>query len=115
MNTIAQPNLQLVSKCGLYCGNCKKYLNGKCQGCQANEKASWCKARACCIENGYNTCADCTTTNPRECKKFSNFIASFFELFFRSDRPASIDYIRENGREAFVNLMIDEKRMAIKK
>lgn len=115
MNTLTQTNLELVSKCGLYCGNCKKYKAGKCEGCVANEKASWCKARACCIENGYDSCADCTTTNPRECKKFSNFITSFFEVVFRSDRKASIDYIRENGREAFINMMIEQDRMVIRK
>ena len=115
MNTLSQANLQLVSKCGLYCGNCKKYRSNKCGGCEANKKASWCKVRTCCIENGYDSCADCTTTNPRECKKFSNFISSVFELFFRSDRKASIDFIRENGRESFIHLMIDQKRMAIKK
>ncbi|WP_159521304.1 DUF3795 domain-containing protein [Sunxiuqinia indica] len=115
MNRLSQANLQLVSKCGLYCGNCKKYISSKCSGCEANEKASWCKVRACCVENGYDSCADCTTTNPRECKKFNNFISSFFELLFRSDRKASIDFIRENSRESFIHLMIDEKRMSIKK
>ena len=115
MNTSSELNLQLVSKCGLYCGNCKKYRAGKCAGCETNEKASWCKARTCCLENGYNTCADCTTTTPRECKKFSNFVSSIFEVVFRSDRKSSIDYIRENDREAFINLMIDQNRMVIKK
>ncbi len=115
MNNLSQINVQLVSKCGLYCANCKMATNGKCGGCEANEKASWCKVRACCIENGYGSCADCTTTNPHECKKFSNFISSFFEFFFRSDRKASIDFIRENGRESFIHIMIDQKQMAIRK
>lgn len=115
MNTLTEKNPDLVSKCGLYCGNCGKYKSGKCAGCAANEKASWCKARACCIENNYATCADCTTTNPRDCKKFSNFVSDLFSLIFRSDRPASIDYIKEHGREAFIDLMIDQNRMVIKK
>lgn len=115
MNNLTEKNPDLVSKCGLYCGNCGKYKSGKCAGCAANEKASWCKARACCIENNYATCADCTTTNPRDCKKFSNFVSDLFSLIFRSDRPASIDYIKEHGREAFIDLMIDQNRMVIKK
>jgi hypothetical protein len=115
MNTTSPLNLQLVAKCGLYCGNCKRYVSGKCPGCEANVKASWCKARACCLENGYNTCADCATTNPRECKKFSNFVSSLFALVFQSDRPASIDYIKEHGREAYINLMLDQKRMVVRK
>lgn len=109
------PKVGLVSKCGLYCGNCKKFLNGKCAGCEANTGASWCKARACCIENGYATCADCSTSSPRDCKKFSNFVTDLFSFVFRSDRPASIAYIKEHGREGFVQLMENQNRMVIKK
>ena len=55
-------NSQQIAACGLYCGACKKFLNGKCPGCKENEKASWCKIhnsdRAACIryirENGEN-------------------------------------------------------------
>ncbi len=115
MNTLSQSNLQLVAKCGLYCGNCKKYKAGKCGGCETNEKASWCKIRTCCIENGYDTCADCTTSNPRDCKKFSNVISSIFEVVFRSDRKTSIEYIKEHGRGAYIGLMIDQNRMVIRK
>ena len=115
MNTVDQRNPDLVAKCGLYCGNCGKYQKGKCAGCEANVKAAWCKARSCCIENGYATCADCTTSTPRECKKFSNFVSDLFSLIFRSDRPASIEYIKTHRREAYIDLMIDQKRMVIKK
>ena len=115
MQTQSNINVDIVAKCGLYCGNCKKFKDGKCSGCEGNYKATWCKTRACCIENGYATCADCVTTNPRDCKKFSNFITDIFSVIFRSDRPASIDYIRQHGREAFVQMMIDQKRMVIKK
>jgi len=115
MNTQTNFNVDLVAKCGLYCGNCNKFKNGKCAGCEANVKAGWCKARACCIENGYATCADCSSANPRECKKFSNFVSDIFSVIFKSDRPASIDYIRQNGREGYIKLMIDQNRMVIKK
>ncbi|MBN1927124.1 MAG: DUF3795 domain-containing protein [Prolixibacteraceae bacterium] len=104
-----------ISKCGLYCNNCGKFKSGKCPGCEKNVKATWCKTRICCIENGYSSCADCTMTNPRECKKFSNFITDVFSTIFRSDRPASIEYIKKHGSEAFINLMIDQNRMVIKK
>ena len=115
MDTPVQHDLNLVSKCGLYCGNCSKYKKGKCAGCVTNEKATWCKTRTCCIENGYDTCADCKTTTPRDCKKFSNFISSIFEVVFRSDRKTSIEYIKEHGRESYINLMVDQNRMVIKK
>jgi hypothetical protein len=115
MKTSTMVNPELVARCGLYCGNCSKFKSGKCAGCDANEKASWCKARTCCLENGYETCADCATSNPRECKKFSNLVSKLFEVIFRSDRPASVEYIKQHGREAFVNMMIEQNRMVIKK
>jgi hypothetical protein len=115
MQTQSNIDVNLVAKCGLYCGNCGKFKNGKCAGCEQNAKATWCKTRTCCIENGYSTCADCIVSNPRECKKFSNFVSSVFEVIFRSDRPASIDYIKQYGREAFIQMMIEQNRMVIKK
>jgi len=115
METQSIINPDLVAKCGLYCGNCNKLKSGKCAGCTGNSKATWCKARTCCIENNYNTCADCKTTNPRECKKFSNFVSDIFSFVFRSDRPASVEYIKQHGREAFIQLMNQQNRMVIKK
>ena len=43
---------KLVAFCGLYCGACKAYLKERCPGCHDNEKATWCKVRTCCLENG---------------------------------------------------------------
>lgn len=107
--------VKLVAKCGLYCGNCDKFKNGKCPGCELNTKANWCKIRTCCLGNGYASCADCTLTNPRECKKFSNFVSDIFSLIFKSDRPAAIDYIRLHGKEEYIRLMISQDQMVIKK
>mgnify|MGYP001174253203 CR=1 FL=1 len=50
---MSNQSLELVAYCGLYCGQCTKYLKGKCPGCKENEKASWCKTRSCCIENDF--------------------------------------------------------------
>lgn len=113
--TSSDPNSALVACCGLYCGNCKRYTNGKCPGCRENEKASWCKARKCCIENGYRSCADCMTSKPEDCPKFSNWVSSVFEFVFRSDRPASIRYIREYGPENYAARMCASKQMVFKK
>ncbi len=107
--------LDWVAKCGVYCGNCKRLQAGKCGGCLENEKAGWCKIRSCCLENGLDTCADCSVSNPRECSKYQNLIASAFAFIFRSDRPASIDYIRKHGRRAFISLMTEQKQMVIRK
>lgn len=107
--------ISLVAYCGLYCKNCGKYQKGKCPGCAKNENATWCKTRTCCIEHGYATCANCTTTTPRECKNYCNIFAKFFEVVFKSDRKTSVEYIKEHGREAFADLMESQNRMVIKK
>ena len=88
----------LVAFCGLYCGACGKYLNGKCFGCSKNEKASWCKIRLCNMENHYFGCAQCKEfSNVSDCKKFNNIFSKIFGLIFRSDRKACISRIRAIG------------------
>ncbi len=106
----------MVSYCGLYCGACKAYLKGKCPGCEKNEKASWCKIRKCCEEYGYGSCADCKEHDDvMNCKMFNNFVGKIFALIFSSNRKGSIDYIKANGIDAFVELMTEQKRMTVKK
>jgi hypothetical protein len=111
---VADPNL--VAYCGLYCGACQKYLKGKCPGCRENEKATWCQVRACCMEHGYVTCADCTIMNDvADCKAYNNFMARLFGFIFRSDRPACIRLIQAHGVEAFAAEMAEKQIMSIRK
>lgn len=90
-----------IAACGLFCGSCRKFVNGKCPGCHPNTKASWCKVRACCIEHGWQSCAQCSLMPLEDCPKFNNFIAKVFRLVFRSDRRGCIERIRAVGGEAF--------------
>lgn len=107
---------QLVAFCGLYCGACKRHLQEKCPGCHDNEKASWCKVRACCLENGYSSCAECKEfNNPNDCKEFNNFISKIFGFIFRSDRAACIDLIKEVGNTAYAEKMSELRQPSIKK
>ena len=106
----------LVSFCGLYCGTYGKYKKEKCMGCQKNEKASWCKIRSCNIENGYLSCADCKEySDPKECKKYSNFVASIFEIIFKSSRKAGIEMIKEIGYEDFAKYMAENNLVSLKR
>lgn len=105
---------ELIAYCGLYCGSCRKYINGKCPGCRQNEKATWCKIRTCCIGNTFQTCAECKM-NPHDCKKFNNFFSKFFALIFKSDREACISRIKEVGEEKYADEMAKQKIMTIKK
>lgn len=105
-----------IAFCGLYCGACRKFLNGKCAGCQGNEKASWCKVRSCCLENGYQSCADCKTyADPNDCKMYDNFMARLFGFVFRSDRQACITHIKKEGYQKFAEFMTQNRQMSIRR
>jgi len=106
-----------IAACGLFCGNCRKFGKGSCPGCRPNEKASWCKVRACCIEHGWQSCAECTLMPPQTCKKFDNFIAKVFQVVFRSDRRGCVERIREGfrrGNASFGKLQPSGKEIVIK-
>ncbi len=106
----------LVAHCGLYCGACKRYLQEKCPGCHDNEKASWCAVRSCCIENNYSTCAECKEfSNPKDCRKFNNFVSKIFALLFRSDRAACIGQIKEMGIQGHAEKMSELKLQSLKR
>ena len=105
---------QQIAACGLYCGACKKFLKGKCPGCKENDKASWCKIRKCCIEKDFHTCAGCKI-DVKACRLHNNLIGKFFAFIFRSDRPACIRYIRENGEQAFAEEMTRRGEQTMRK
>ncbi|MEG1555465.1 MAG: DUF3795 domain-containing protein [Bacteroidales bacterium] len=104
-----------VAFCGLCCSECGSFKKGKCAGCHANEKASWCEIRKCCQENSYLTCADCRIIPLKECKKYHNFFAKLIGWVSRTDRSKCIDRIKEIGSEAFAKEMHELKQMSIKK
>ena len=96
----------LVAKCGLYCGACRAYRKGRCRGCGEKTNASWCSVRACCIDGGMHTCAQCVEfEDPMRCGKFNNFIARLFGLIFRSDRGACIRQVRRLGLQGHADAM----------
>jgi hypothetical protein len=106
----------LVAYCGLYCGACGAYLKEKCGGCHENAKATWCKIRACCIQNSYATCADCKEFgNPNDCRKFNSLVSKLFGLIFGSDRAACIAQVRAIGLEDHAGDMAANRRQSIKR
>jgi len=48
-------NKDLVAHCGLHCGACGSYLEGRCRGCHENVKAGRCPQRKCCAEHHHGT------------------------------------------------------------
>ncbi len=106
---------ELVARCGLYCGACKKYQKGSCPGCQGNEKATWCKVRTCCLEHDYSSCAMCDDfPDPQRCKKFNNFFSRIIGFVLRSDRRACILQIKESGLDEHARRMAELGRPSIK-
>lgn len=115
MKTIAADK-NLVAFCGLYCGACKAFLKGKCAGCRESAKRSWCKVRACCLDRGFATCADCKEfPDPAACRKFNNFISKMFAFIFRSDRRACVLRVRAVGCQAFAAEMAEKGQQSIRR
>ncbi len=113
---IVTPDVALVARCGLYCGACKAYLGSKCPGCHANARATWCTVRACCLERGIATCAECTDfDDPRKCRKFDNAMSKLFGILFRSDRAACVDQIRREGLAGHAAIMAERGAHTIRR
>jgi hypothetical protein len=105
----------LIAYCGLYCAACGSFAKGKCPGCKENTRATWCKVRQCCIENKLQSCADCKTTELKECKKYNSFISKAFGFIMNSDRSACISRIREIGYTEFAAEMSAKRMQSIKR
>ena len=106
---------KLVARCGLYCGACGAYLKEKCPGCHENKKATWCKVRSCCAQNGLACCAECQKSpNPKDCKKFNNVVARLFGLVFRSDRAACVAQVRKLGLQGHADEMAKKRQQTIR-
>lgn len=95
-------NIDLVAKCGLYCGQCPRYLKEQCVGCAENTKLSWCRIRKCCGEKNISTCAHCDEyQDVFKCGKFNNLVTRLMSFFFGNNRKANIEKIKAEGRQAY--------------
>jgi len=109
-------NADLVAFCGLYCGACGAFLKEKCNGCNKNEKATWCNIRICCKNKNITTCAECNEyTDPKDCKKFNNIMSKIFALLFKSDRAACILQIKKLGTSGHAKRMTELRKHSLKK
>ena len=77
------------------------------------------------MEKGFHTCAECERLrvgerssgmmDVKDCRLHNNLIGKFFAFVFRSNRPACIRYIRENGEQAFAEEMTKRGEQTMKK
>ena len=93
----------IIAYCGLCCSNCGMYKKGKCQGCHSDKPMNRnCKMKACAMERGYITCAECKDfQNLKECKKLYNIVSRFFGFIFHTDRIGNLNRIRDIGLDKF--------------
>ena len=115
-----EQNEQLVSYCGLYCGACTAYQNGKCKGCKGDSPNCAigyraCKVRPCCMEKRYSTCAECKE-HPcvQKCKDFNPLFMRAGCFLSGTSRSRGIEMIKEKGEKAFIDFMAGKKWVAIK-
>lgn len=120
MKGMKQLNINMVSYCGFYCGACPTLIKGKCEGCKGhNAKCAIgyraCKVRPCCIENNYNSCADCREyESVKDCKKYNPVLINLFQFLFKSSRRKGIEMIKEKGETEFARFMTDKDWVTIK-
>lgn len=104
-----------IAACGLYCGACRKFRQGKVPRLPGQCQSELVQNPQCCHAHHYSSCADCTLIPLEACKKFYNPIAKIFALVFRSDRPACIRRIREIGYDRYASEMNLSGRQTIRK
>ena len=94
---------KVIGACGLVCSNCGALRHGRCGGCHSEKPMfSCCPVKACTIEKGYATCADCTAfPDLKQCRKLNSFVPRLFSLIFRTDRKANLYRIRDVGLDVF--------------
>lgn len=93
----------IIAYCGLACSNCGMFLKEKCAGCHSDKPMNRnCKMKACAMEHGIVTCAECGDFgNLKDCGKLNSFVSRFFGFIFRTDRFGNLERIREIGLDVF--------------
>ncbi len=90
-----------IPPCGVYCGNCPKYLNGKkpCLGAEHHCRVRRCKGiYVCCIEKkGHDSCYECKSF---PCSRFKKFSESWMKL--GQDLIQNQKQLKEQGKEKWL-------------
>lgn len=98
-------NKDLIAPCGLYCGECSAFQDGRCGGCISRKGlclkyTKICKIYSCCVgKRGLRVCGECEEF---PCGKF----AAFFDgPVWYNEVTGNLRLIEKNGIEKF----LDEK------
>jgi hypothetical protein len=93
--------------CGAYCGTCPAFKENMCRGCKLGyddgkrdlSKAR-CKMKVCCMNKGFNSCADCDLYDSCE---IIQGLYSKNGYKYQKYREATL-FIRVNGYEKFLKI-----------
>ena len=103
-------NIDDIGCCGAYCGSCKVKKEKICIGCKTGYKTgerdlskAKCKMKICCINYGYDTCADCKILEA--CEVINNFYNKN-GYKYRKYKEAII-FIKTNGYYSFITQTIN--------
>jgi hypothetical protein len=96
-----------IGCCGAYCKTCRAFSEKACHGCKlgyANKERdinkAKCKIKICCINNSYNTCADCP--DYKSCQIINEFYCKNGDKYRKYQQAT--EYIKENGYEKFLEI-----------
>ena len=104
-----------VAPCGLFCTNCGRFKQGRCQGCQISPAFARCAVRRCCVAHGILTCASCpefaASRSYRDCAKVHGLVARVIGFFTGSDRAGALQILRDQGLDDYLALKRASGRM----
>ncbi len=102
-----------IGCCGAYCGTCRELANAHCKGCKLGYEngkrdiaKSKCKMKICCFrERKLETCADCP--DYLQCELIMGFHDKSGYKYKKYKQ--SMDFIRENGYDRFLEVAANWK------
>lgn len=107
-------NQNLVAPCGLYCGECLGFQDGRCDGCISRKGlclkySKICKIYICCInEKKFRFCYQCDNF---PCKNFKFFIDEYNWIFYV---VKNLERVKEIGTKKFLNEEVKRVEKLIK-
>ena len=91
-----------VPPCGIYCGGCSRYQNGKknsCDGAEVHCKTNGCKSiYQCSLERGLEFCHECGSY---PCSRFRKFAETW--LKYGQNLHENQELISKKGVDHFLN------------
>jgi hypothetical protein len=83
----AKDKWNYLAPCGIYCGECRAFIDGQCKGCRSNEGAAKCNSKECKI-------ALCVGSKKHKvCMECDEFPCSLFDYFRARRLEDSVWYI----------------------